>query len=226
MELKGIGKVRASNIIRSRREKGAFIRIEELSERKLVPKNVFKAIRGQIGVSGKTSVPSKTALDVAGFLKTEGLKGRFWLLSDERFFEALSQKIEGAKRSILITSFVFKTSDWPQNRAVRVLEALKKAAVARNVKVEILLERSDGNLELTESNRSTASRFSGTGVDVRLDDPRRTLHAKIAVIDETWTFLGSHNLTHSALGSNAEVSILVHSKPLAKRVSAYVARLK
>ena len=58
-----------------------------------------------------------------------------------------------------------------------------------------------------------------------MDAPDRTTHAKLVVIDRRYLFVGSHNLTQSALKYNHEVSVRIDSPPLAEEALAYLKSL-
>jgi len=48
------------------------------------------------------------------------------------------------------------------------------------------------------------------------------MHTKLAVIDGRYTFIGSHNLTQSALKHNNELSVLVDSPAVAESTLNYI----
>jgi phosphatidylserine/phosphatidylglycerophosphate/cardiolipin synthase-like enzyme len=75
---------------------------------------------------------------------------------------------------------------------------------------------------LNRDNHETARQLRRGGVKVLFDDPRRTTHVKATVIDDRYVFIGSHNLTHSALSRNNELSVVIDSPELAREVTAYL----
>ncbi len=60
---------------------------------------------------------------------------------------------------------------------------------------------------------------------VFFDSSRVTSHAKLAVIDGRFVYLGSHNLTQGALAHNNELSVLVDSPEMAAEFRSYLERL-
>ena len=48
---------------------------------------------------------------------------------------------------------------------------------------------------------------------------------KTAVIDSRYVYIGSHNLTQSALQRNNELSVLIDSPEIAAEVKAYLDRI-
>ena len=63
------------------------------------------------------------------------------------------------------------------------------------------------------------------GIPVSLDSLDVTSHMKVVVIDERFCFIGSHNMTHSALGDNHEFSLLVDSRELAAELAEYIGQI-
>jgi phosphatidylserine/phosphatidylglycerophosphate/cardiolipin synthase-like enzyme len=91
----------------------------------------------------------------------------------------------------------------------------------------VVLERDSGtkNDRLGEENRHTAAYLSREGVKVFFDSPSIVTHAKVAVIDGRYVYLGSHNLTQSALRHNNELSVRIDSPEMAAEVTSYLERL-
>jgi phosphatidylserine/phosphatidylglycerophosphate/cardiolipin synthase-like enzyme len=67
--------------------------------------------------------------------------------------------------------------------------------------------------------------MSEAGIKVRFDAPKTTTHVKALVIDGRYVYMGSHNLTQSALKYNNELSIMIDSAELAAEVTAYLNNL-
>ncbi len=149
--------------------------------------------------------------------------GQVRLLEDGDYFPALMKAIDGAEREIVMSFFLFKTNGYRANYPDRLAAALARAA-GRGVRVRIILERGRGAKDslVDTSNRETAERLSREGIDVRFDSPRVTTHTKVAVIDGRHLFLGSHNLTNSALKYNHELSVYIDSPLLAGKILRYI----
>jgi len=148
------------------------------------------------------------------------------LIEDGDYFPAFMKAINGAKREIVLSFFLFKTSGHRTGYTDRLLAGLIRAA-GRGVRVWIVLERGSGtrDSQVDASNRETASRLKEQGIDVSFDSPRVTTHTKVAVIDGRYVFLGSHNLTNSALKYNHELSVWIDSPSLAGEILKYIESL-
>jgi len=147
------------------------------------------------------------------------------LLEDNQFFHVLSDHITGATHEIVVSMFLFKTRPDSSNRANMVLQDLITAQ-KRGVKVRVLLETSDRQGDsLNRDNLATSKRLRQHGVQVLFDSPDTTTHTKTIVIDNRFVFIGSHNLTHSALFYNHELSVLIDDPDLARDVIRYLMKL-
>ena len=148
-------------------------------------------------------------------------KGVF-LLEDNRYLDSLLDQIKKSQSNILISMYIFKTTGKKTSAANKVKDALIKAA-KRGVKVKVLLEVEDGRSStLNEENRLTADKLEKGGVKVYFDSPRRRTHVKAIVVDDRYTFIGSHNLTASALQYNKELSLMIDSVEVAKKTAKYI----
>ena len=146
------------------------------------------------------------------------------LLKNREYFPALAAAIDNAQKEILMSFFLFKTNGHPRNYSEVILRHLIRAA-GRGVKVVVILERGDGSSDIDAQNQDTTVKLKRGGVGVYLDSPQNTTHTKLVVIDRRYTFVGSHNLTHSALKYNNELSVLLDSVPVAEEAADYLNKL-
>jgi phosphatidylserine/phosphatidylglycerophosphate/cardiolipin synthase-like enzyme len=147
------------------------------------------------------------------------------LLPNREYGEALLHGIRKARRRVVFTFFLFKSTDSRANRPRQLVEELIEAR-RRGLAVTVVLEQDRGGKDrLNEENRQTAALLERGGVRVIFDSPRTTTHVKAVVIDDRFVYLGSHNLTESALRHNNELSVLIDSPELAAEVLSYLNRL-
>ena len=144
------------------------------------------------------------------------------LLKNRAYFHALSERIRDARTQIAMAFFLFKTNGHPQSYPEILLRELGEAA-RRGVRVIVVLEQ-DAKTDSTvnRDNRNASEQLKKAGVEVYFDSPKRTMHTKLAVIDGRYTFIGSHNLTQSALKHNNELSVLVDSPAVAESTLNYI----
>jgi phosphatidylserine/phosphatidylglycerophosphate/cardiolipin synthase-like enzyme len=150
---------------------------------------------------------------------------RATLLRNQEYAEALLQGIRNARKSVILSFYLFKVTDTRGNLPRKVADELINAR-KRGVDVMVVLERERGDRDpLNGENRQTAALLNRGGVKVFFDSPQVITHTKIAVIDGRYVYLGSHNLTQSALRHNNELSVVIDSPEMAAEAKAYVDRL-
>jgi phosphatidylserine/phosphatidylglycerophosphate/cardiolipin synthase-like enzyme len=155
--------------------------------------------------------------------QTNICRGR--LLADDEYFKVIKEALEGAQSEIVMSYFLFKTNGYTSSYPDILLSRLI-AAVKRGVRVKIILERdTNPNSMINRNNRETAERLRRGGIEVIFDSPKTTTHTKVAVIDRRYVFLGSHNLTSSALKYNHELSFVIDSHEMAREALDYVNEL-
>jgi phosphatidylserine/phosphatidylglycerophosphate/cardiolipin synthase-like enzyme len=151
--------------------------------------------------------------------------GKVVLLQDHTYFDALVSGVRSAKKSITGCFFLFKVTSGHGNLPLQLAEELV-AARKRGVDVVIELEQEPaGKRTVYEQNRRAAQLLAAGGVKVRFDTPKTITHVKALVIDRRYVYLGSHNLTQSALKYNNELSVLIDSTELAGEITAYLNNL-
>jgi phosphatidylserine/phosphatidylglycerophosphate/cardiolipin synthase-like enzyme len=164
------------------------------------------------------------AAPVTAFAR-ESHPARTILLKNREYGEALLQGIRNARSGILVSCYLFKITDFPDNLPRRIAEELIDAR-RRGVSVTVILEQSrDADDSLNRENRSTGILLSRGGIAVRFDSLRKITHTKAVVIDNRFVYLGSHNLTHSALTRNNELSLLLDSPETAREITGYLGQL-
>ena len=232
------GVVRAGAIIDYRRKHGAFTSATQLLDVPGIGPATYGAIRRFIHLEGITSLRA-SAMGSASVDQPENIQitgmaniskivthpGEVMLLPDKQFFEVLTSYIDEARQSIRLATYVFKITDSAKNRARLLVERLAEAH-DRGVDVSVLLELSDFSKSINEENEQTIQLLRKHGIQVELDSEETISHMKLVVIDDRFCFVGSHNMTHSALDYNHEFSLLVDSKEMASELTSYIERIR
>lgn len=155
----------------------------------------------------------------------KGQKGKVVMLADHKYYDALISGIRKANKEITGCFFLFNVSEKKGNLPMAIVSELI-AARKRGVNVSIELEQAaTGKGTVYEQNRKAATMMSNAGIKVRFDAPKTTTHVKAMVIDGRYVYIGSHNLTQSALKFNNELSVMVDSPELAAEVTSYLDNL-
>ncbi len=175
-----------------------------------------------IGILGALFIllapPSAAVWDVAAANRSP-VQAR--LLIDRDYFDALRDGIEGARAEIVVCAYLFKTLEGAHGYPESIVKDLA-AAVKRGVRVRVVMELSQESGDLVKTNSETARRLVDVGIKVCPDPRKKVTHAKLVVIDRRYLFVGSHNLTQSALKYNHETSVWIDSLPLAAEALDYL----
>ncbi len=130
-------------------------------------------------------------------------KNKFTLiLSPDNSEEKFISLINSANDSIYVENYYFTNE--------RIAFSLV-AAKNRGVKVYVLIEDNEGVDKIYNLLREN-------GIDVKIDKRNITIHSKFMVIDKKIAIIGSHNLTKYAMERNREVSIVIESEEIAKKL--------
>jgi len=109
------------------------------------------------------------------------------------YYNHLIEAVRAAEESInVLMSTAENYPKHPGGIQSDLFDALGSAA-DRGVMVRVLLDESDFSSSITETNKETAKLLRNHGLRVKLDDPKVTTHAKLIVVDEQVTIVGSSN---------------------------------
>jgi competence ComEA-like helix-hairpin-helix protein len=221
-ELPYIGESRARAIVGYRQQHGPFRSLDELTNVEDIGEKSLEAIRPYLTLGPESSPPPNNRpgdVTFTGHISTR--PGDIRLLADDRYYPALIDYIRKAEHSIDMAMFLFKTTTSAGNKPAMLVKELI-AAGKRGVHVRVVLEHSGHDESLNKENRRVAEKLRKGNVRVFFDAPATTTHTKVVVIDRRYTLLGSHNLSHSALAYNHEVSLLIDNSALAAELIAYM----
>lgn len=157
-------------------------------------------------------------------------------LSNEKYFPALHKAIEEAKESIRVVQLSVRyytdiptgaprDSDLPNGVLSHTNELCEDLIRAhkRGIDVQVIIDRQA--IRSNEEQLPFARKLAQNGVTVFWDDENVTTHAKLIVIDDDITVVGSTNWTYHALHLNNEVSVLIRSKPVNKIYRDYFKKI-
>lgn len=132
-------------------------------------------------------------------------------LISREYFQVVRGAIENAKKSIICVFYEARLSpNHPFGGESLLLRVLISAA-KRGVDVQVILE---GDPE--RDNKYAYDFLKNAGVNVSYDTDAMVTHSSFIIIDEVWTFIGSHNWTVGAQRTNNEASVVIKSKDVAK----------
>lgn len=146
------------------------------------------------------------------------------LVSTRRTEQALLEVIEAAQKELFMVSFV-------AYEVPAVMAAMNKA-IARGVKVSMLIETSDAHGGKITVDSVAKMKASLPGVKVYEWDSTKkqswgggSVHAKCSVADGRIAFITSANLTSAALERNMELGVLARGSRLPKQLLEHLEAL-
>ncbi|MFP3952544.1 MAG: phospholipase D-like domain-containing protein [Candidatus Acetothermia bacterium] len=132
------------------------------------------------------------------------------------YYETLLSEVDRAESSIKVVMATAEFyPDYPDGLQRRIYRALSRAA-DRGTEVSIILDTSEWSEEITAGNRQTADRLRDLGLSVKFDDPAVTTHAKVVVIDESVTLLGSSNWNYPTYVDTYQSGLMVRDTRIGK----------
>lgn len=153
------------------------------------------------------------------------------IINDRDYFPRVHQLLQGAKKSIYVIMFSAhyydQYPDSPPNILLRDLADAKR----RGLDVKVILEQgepeSSGGLfrktKIQPQQHERVVQFlERNNVPYILDPPDIITHAKLIIIDETYTIIGSTNWSYSAISKNHETAVVIKSQDVAHAYITYI----
>jgi len=166
------------------------------------------ALQGMLASEAGTI--ERALLDHAQLPLLENLvNGSASLLFNSQYPSMVGDLIDAAKVSIKILMFYIV----PGSSGVDSLLQKLVDAKARGVAVKVVLDKDrEGDVyNSREINKAAFEFLEGHGIDVTFDDEETLLHAKLLVIDDDISVVGSHNWTAGSFYNFEDISVVVHS---------------
>lgn len=208
-----IGTARARAIINHRLQHGPFRQADDLLKVESIGPKSLEAILPHITLHGQSQEATRAPYTLGS--------GQVMLLADDQYFPVLINFIRNASHRIDVAMFLFKTTSSKNNKPAQLVDELIMAS-KRGVRIQVVLENSGYNDSLNNENQAVAATLQRHKIRVRFDSPTKTTHSKMVIIDNRFCFVGSHNLSHSALAYNHEMSLLVDNHKMAGELTAYI----
>jgi cardiolipin synthase A/B len=127
-----------------------------------------------------------------------------------RFYEVLLAALRAAQHRVWITAGYFLPT-------VALMRELAQAA-SRQVDVKLLLPSHNDSIAALAVQRSTYARLLDAGVEI-LERNSVILHSKSAVIDQSWSCVGTSNIDARSVRYNHEVDAIVVGTKTAKSLA-------
>ncbi len=129
-----------------------------------------------------------------------------------RMHRAYLWAIRNAQRDIAIMNSYFVPE--------RGLRRAFRGAAERGVSVRVIVPQTSDVPAVAHASRHLHKRLIQRGIRVFEWPPERMMHAKLGVIDEVWSTIGSYNLDHRSLHLNLEVGLVALDEALGRELRA------
>lgn len=157
----------------------------------------------------------------SGDAGVQGVRAAFICRDNERHRNDIEEHylaaIRRAQRRIVIANAYF----FP---GVRILHALRNAA-RRGVKVQLILQGEPDMPLVRTASHQLYDYLLRHGVEI-YEYCKRPLHAKVALVDEAWSTVGSSNLDPLSLWFNLEANVLIEDREFTNVLRANLKRLQ
>lgn len=129
--------------------------------------------------------------------------------------------VRGCERELVVCCYEWGWYEGQRGGTVQDIGRAVCQAAQRGVRVRVLLHNEARGRPLARINGRTRGRLMRAGVEVRMGNSRRVLHAKFWLADGRVWLIGSHNMSTRATTTNAEVSVVGEGGGVAARLAAY-----
>ena len=131
------------------------------------------------------------------------------IFTEHEYLGVVCEAIKKTQTRILVCVYEWS---WYQGQRAGTAQDINRAVAAapqRGVTVRAILHRESQKAHLSRINGHTASKLQRYGVDVRLGNTMKIIHAKFWVFDFNSAIVCTHNISNRAVKSNAEVGVLL-----------------
>jgi len=142
-------------------------------------------------------------------------------LPGQTYYMELLKSIKEAKTKIDIMQYQWNFYIGQPNNPVQILNQTLLNKIRRGLKCRIILNREGRGQHLTAINMRAYRYLKEAGAIIKMGRISPITHAKLWLIDDGISILGSHNLSGRAFTVNNEVSVLIKSRPVANEYRRY-----
>ena len=131
------------------------------------------------------------------------------IFTEHEYLGVVCEAIKKAQTRILVCVYEWS---WYQGQRAGTAQDINRAVAAapqRGVSVRAILHHEAMKAHLSRINRHTATKLERYGVDVRMGNTMKIIHAKFWVFDFNSAIVCTHNISNRAVKSNAEVGVLL-----------------
>lgn len=142
-------------------------------------------------------------------------------LPGKTYFIELVEAIKQARFNIDVMQYQWNFYIGQPDNPVQILNQTLIRKIRNRVKCRVLLNKEGRAQQLTAINMKASRYLSEAGAKVKFGRTFPITHAKLWLIDDDITLVGSHNLSGRAFTVNNEASVLIKSKAVSMEFRRY-----
>lgn len=160
-------------------------------------------------------------MDFKAKLLVENVQALVTPLPAKTYLMKLSDVIASARESVDIIQYQWKFMTFAKNSELQIFNQGILRQIRSGIKYRVILNANGFSPRLTRYNMDTKRHLENAGAQVKFGANRAITHAKLFIIDSQHVFLGSHNMSDSAVSVNDEVSVLISNREVANEYKRY-----
>ena len=130
-------------------------------------------------------------------------------LNSEEFIGAATDFVRGAKKSILISTFKAEISSKAKGQRLMQFFQILAAKALEGIDVRMLFDTPESGKHIPPSNAKALKFLQKSGIKCKRLRSERLCHAKMLIVDNANSIIGSHNLSVMSCRSNFEMSVSI-----------------
>lgn len=154
-------------------------------------------------------------------LNVQNIEAKITPLCGRAFIYKLQEYVGKAQSQVDVIQFQWRWYPQHPDYPLQQLNMNVYNQIKAGRKYRIIINSSRASKNLSAINNRAERYLTEAGATVKRGSNSIITHAKLWIIDETYVFLGSHNLSHSAAIFNDEVSILIENVTIAREYKRY-----
>jgi phosphatidylserine/phosphatidylglycerophosphate/cardiolipin synthase-like enzyme len=147
--------------------------------------------------------------------------GEITPLPGQTYFPILIEAVKNAQHTILTMQYQWNFYIGKPDNPVQQLNQALLNNIRSGLKCQVLLNKEGRAQQLTAINMKAQRYLIDAGASVKLGKTFPITHAKMWLIDDDITIIGSHNLSSRSFTVNNEVSALINSRSVNQELKRY-----
>jgi phosphatidylserine/phosphatidylglycerophosphate/cardiolipin synthase-like enzyme len=142
-------------------------------------------------------------------------------LPGQTFFPAVKRAIDNAEHTIFTMQYQWNFYIGKPDDPVQQLNQSLLSKIRGGVKCQVLINKEGRGQHLTAINMKASRYLTEAGAIVKFGKTFPITHAKMWLIDDDITIIGSHNLSSRSFTVNNEVSAVITSRAVTQELRRY-----